>query len=75
VQDTQLRIFLGSDVDVLRSKAADRLFEHFYPESYAAWRTISCSAVTFDVDRFLDSMFLVEEIDLGDQVALLITDQ
>jgi hypothetical protein len=75
VQDTQLRIFLGSDVDVLRRKAADRLFEHSYPESYAAWRTISCDAVIFDVDRFLDSMFIVEEIDLGDQVALLITDQ
>jgi hypothetical protein len=76
VEDNSLDIFLGSNFTDLRREAAYQLFELFYPDEYRAWEKTTCDGLIFDTDRFLDSpAFCAEEIDLGDQVALLVASQ
>lgn len=76
VEDNNLDIFLGSNFTDLRREAAYQLFELFYPDEYRAWEKTTCDGLIFDTDRFLDSPALsVEEVRLGDQVALLVAPQ
>jgi hypothetical protein len=73
VEDANLEIFLGSNFVDLREEAAYNLFQVYYGEEYDFWERSHCEGLIFDVDRFLDSSgFSVEEIDLGNQKALLI---
>lgn len=76
VEDTGLDIFLGSNFTDLRRATAYQLFELYYPEEYRVWEKSTCDGLHFDTDRFLDSPALwVEEVKLGDQVALLVAAQ
>jgi hypothetical protein len=76
VEDHCLQIFLGASFTDLRKEAAYELFELYYPEEYRAWEKTTCDGLIFDTDRFLDSpAFSVEEVKLGDQVALLVAAQ
>ena len=76
VEDQFLHVFRGSNFTDLRREAAYELFELYYPEAYAAWEQSRCDGLIFDTDRFLDSPgFSVEEVRLGNQVALLIAPQ
>ena len=76
VEDACLEIFLGPNFTDLRRDAAFQLFELYYPEEYRIWEKSICDGLHFDTDRFLDSpAFSVEEVKLGDEVALLIATQ
>ncbi len=76
VEDQCLDIFLGSNFTDLRREAAYQLFEVFYPDEFRSWEKTTCDGLIFDTDRFLDSPALsVEEVRLGDQVALLVAGQ
>jgi len=67
---------LGSNFTDLRQEAAYQLFELFYPDEYKAWEKTTCDGLIFDTDRFLDSpVFSVEEVKLGNEVALLVASQ
>ena len=73
VEDESLEVFLGSNFTDLRREVAYELFELYYPEAYRAWEQSACDGLIFDTNRFLDSPGLwVEEVRLGDQVALLV---
>lgn len=74
VEDDPPFVFFGSSFFDLRREAAYELFELFYPEAYALWERGTCDGLIFDTDRFLDSPgFGVEELDFGDQKALIIS--
>jgi len=76
VEDLSLDIFVGTNFCEVRREAAYELFELYYPEEYRVWEKSHCDGLTFDPDHFLDSpVFSVEEVDLGDQVALLVATQ
>jgi hypothetical protein len=76
VEDQALHLFEGTNFLDLRRKAAYELFELYHPEAYAAWERSCCDGLIFDTDRFLDSLsFSVEEIRLGDRVALIVAPQ
>jgi hypothetical protein len=76
VQDYCLYVFSGTNFIDLRRDAAYELFELFYPDQYRTWNESHCDGLIFDVDRFLDSPSLwVEEVELGDEVALLVAAQ
>ena len=76
VEDQCLDVYLGSNFTDLRRETAYELFELYYPEEYRIWEKSICDGLYFDPDRFLDSpAFSVEEVDLGDQVALLVATQ
>ncbi|MCX6924927.1 MAG: hypothetical protein NT154_17195 [Verrucomicrobia bacterium] len=76
VEDNCIEIFLGATFTDLRREAAYQLFELFYPVEYRAWEKTTCDGLIFDTNRFLDSpAFAIEEIQLGDQVALLVASQ
>lgn len=73
VQDQCLHVFYGTSFLDVRREAGYELFELYYPEAYAAWEKSLCDGLIFDVDRFLDSPSLwVEEVELGDEVAMLV---
>ena len=73
VEGANLEIFLGSNFGDLREEAAWSLFKVYYGEEYDFWERSHCEGLVFDVDRFLDSSgFSVEEVNLGNQKALLI---
>lgn len=76
VEDQMLHICQGTSFIDVRHEAAYELFELYYPEAYAAWEESCCDGLIFDPDRFLDSpSFSVEEVRMGDQVAVIITAQ
>jgi hypothetical protein len=73
VEDLPLDIFVGANLCDVRRAAAFELFELYYPEEYRVWEASLCDGLTFDPDQFLASpMFRVEEVDLGEQVAVLV---
>jgi hypothetical protein len=73
VQDNNLQVFFGSGFVDLRRATAYELFELYYPEEYRIWEQSHCDGLIFDTDLFLDSpVFWVEEVELGDEVALLV---
>lgn len=73
VEDCPLEILFGTNFIDLRREAAFQLFELYYPEEYRVWEKSLCDGLIFDTDRFLDSpVFCLEEVRLGDQVALLV---
>jgi hypothetical protein len=73
VEDLPLDIFVGTDFCDVRRTAAYELFELYYPEEYRVWEQSLCDGLTFDPDHFLASpIFRVEEVDLGEQVAVLV---
>ncbi len=73
IEDQCLQVFLGSNFTDLRREVAYELFELYYPEEYRIWEKSTCDGLLFDTDRFLDSpVFSVEEVNLGDEVALLV---
>lgn len=76
VDDLSVHVFHGTNFTDLRREAAFELFELYYPDEFATWEKSMCDGLIFDTDRFLDSpSFGVEEIDLGDQKALIIAPQ
>jgi len=76
VEDDTPHIFIGSNFTDLRQEAAYELFELYYPEAYAVWEKSTCDGLIFDTDRFLDSpSWSVDEVNLGDRKALLISPQ
>ena len=76
VQDACVQVFVGTSFLDLRREAAYELFELYYPEEYRVWEKSRCDGLIFDTDRFLDSpVFSVEEVTLGDEVALLVAAQ
>jgi len=76
VEDGCVDVFLGSNFTDLRQEAAYQLFELFYPDEYKAWEKSTCDGLMFDTNRFLDSpVFSVDEVRLGDQVAILVGSQ
>ena len=76
VQDHCLHVYFGRSFIDLRREVAYELFELYFPEAYQAWQASLCDGLIFDVDRFLDSPSLwVEEVELGDEVALLVAPQ
>jgi hypothetical protein len=73
VEDLPLDIFVGTNFSDVRRAAAFELFELYYPEEYRVWEKSLCDGLTFDPDHFLASpIFMVEEVDLGEQVAVLV---
>ena len=73
VEDLPLDIFVGTNFSDVRRAAAYELFELYYPEEYRVWEKSLCDGLTFDPDGFLASpIFMVEEVDLGEQVAVLV---
>ena len=73
VEDLPLDIFVGTNFSDVRRTAAFELFELCYPEEYRVWEKSLCDGLTFDPDHFLASpIFMVEEVDLGEQVAVLV---
>ena len=73
VEDENVHLFFGPNFWDLRREAAYELFELYYPEAYAGWEKSTCDGLVFDTDRFLDSpSFSVEEVRLGDRVALIV---
>lgn len=73
VQDNGLQVFYGTSFTDVRREAAYELFELYYPEAYHVWEKSLCDGLIFDVDRFLGSpSWWVEEVKLGDAVALLV---
>lgn len=73
VEDLPLDIFIGTNISDVRRAAAFELFELYYPEEYRVWEQSLCDGLTFDPDDFLASpIFRVEEVDLGEQVAVLV---
>jgi hypothetical protein len=73
VEDLPLDVFIGTNFCDVRREAAYQLFELYYPEEYQVWEKSACDGLTFDPDRFLDSpVFSVEELELGQQVAVLV---
>jgi hypothetical protein len=73
VEDQPLDIFVGTNFSDVRRTAAFELFELYYPEEYRVWEKSLCDGLTFDPDDFLASpIFMVEEVDLGEQVAVLV---
>ena len=76
VEDQCLEVYLGSNFTDLRRETAYELFELYYPEEYRVLEQSTCDGLHFDPDHFLDSpAFSVEEVDLGDEVALLVATQ
>ena len=76
VQDHCLHVFFGTNFLDVRREAAYELFELYHPEEYRVWGSSLCDGLIFDTDRFLDSpVFSVEEVKLGDEVALLVAPQ
>jgi len=76
LEDHCLHMFFGSNFLDVRREAAYELFEIYHPEEYRVWEKSHCDGLIFDTDQFLDSpVFSVEEVKLGDGVALLIAPQ
>jgi hypothetical protein len=76
VEDENVHIFLGDCFTDVRKEAAYELFELYWPEEYKAWEGSLCDGLIFDPDRFLDSpAFSVDEVKLGDTVAVLVAPQ
>ena len=76
VQDHCLHVFFGTNCLDVRQEAAYELFELYHPEEYRVWEQSHCDGLIFDTDQFLDSpMFLVENVKLDDEVALLVAAQ
>jgi len=76
IEDMNLHLFFGSNFTDLRKEAAYELFELFWPEAYEVWNSSLCDGLIFDTDRLLDSPILwVEEVSLGEQVALIVLPQ
>lgn len=76
VEDTGLDIFMGSNFTDVRREAAYELFELYYPEEYQAWKKSHCDGLSFDTEVFLRSpVFSVEEVRLGDKVAVMVASQ
>ena len=76
VEDENVYIYFGSNFSDLRRAVAYELFELYHPEAYAVWEKSLCDGLIFDTDRFLDSVsFSVEEVRLGDKVALIVSPQ
>ena len=76
LDDLNLYIFLGTSFYDVRREAAYELFEQYYPEAFAAWDTSHCDGLSFSPDDFLDSpCWSVEEVQFGNEVALLVVPQ
>ena len=76
VQDRCVQVFIGNRSRDVRRDAALELFELYYPAEYRVWEKSSCDGLVFDKDLFLDSpIFQVEEVNLGDEVAVLVAAQ
>lgn len=76
VEDFPLHVFLGTSFLDVRREAAYELFELYYPDEYRVWEKSTCDGLVFDTDWFLNSpVFSVEEVRLGDEVALLVAAQ
>lgn len=76
IEDLDCQIFVGSNFTDLRRNTAHELFELYYPEEYVVWEKSHCDGLIFDTDRFLDSpTWSVEEVKIGDKVALIVSPQ
>ena len=76
VQDRCVQVFIGNRSRDVRRDAALELFELYYPAEYRVWEKSTCDGLVFDKDLFLDSpIFQVEEVNLGDEVAVLVAAQ
>lgn len=76
LEDHCLHTFFGSNFLDVRREAAHELFEIYHPEEYGVWEKSHCDGLILDTDQFLDSpVFSVEEVKLGEGVALLIVPQ
>ena len=73
VEDHALHLFFGSNFLDLYREAAYELFELYYPDEYTVWEKSTCDGLIFDPEAFLGSpSFFVDEVSLGDEVALLV---
>ena len=74
VQDQRLHMFVSDEsIYDLRKDAACALFELYHPNEYAVWDSGRCEALIFETDLFLDSpCFCVEDVTLGERVAVLV---
>ena len=76
LDDLNLHIFRGSSFYDVRREAAYELFELYYPEAYRVWESSHCDGLNFSPEDFLDSpSWSVEEVRLGDEVAVLVVPQ
>ena len=75
VEGLRMDLFTGANFIDLRREAAYELLRRDCPEEYRAWKQGTWDGLTFDPDEFLDSVFLVEEVKLGDDVMLLVAGQ
>ncbi len=76
VQDHCVQVFTGTSFLDVRRDAAHELFELYYPDEYRVWEKSLCDGLIFDHDRFLESpCFCIDEVNLGDEVALLVAPQ
>ena len=76
VQDHCVQVFSGTNFLDVRRDAAHDLFEVYYPDEYRVWEKSLCDGLIFDHERFLESpCFCIEEVNLGDEVALLVAPQ
>ncbi len=76
LEDTTLDIFLGTDLHDTRRKAAYDLFPQYFPEECHLWARTRCTGLRFDPEDFLASpQFSVEQVTLGEQVAVMVACQ
>lgn len=76
VQNHCVQVFTGTNFLDVRRDAAHELFELYYPDEYRVWEKSLCDGLIFDHDLFLESpCFCIEEVNLGDEVALLVAPQ
>jgi hypothetical protein len=73
LEDQHLAVFFGGNFHDVRRDAAFELFETYYPELFRLWDACPMNGLRFDWDDFLDSpVWTVEEVTLGDRVAVLV---
>ena len=76
LEETALDVFLGSNLTDTRRKAAFDLFPLYFPEESHVWAKSRCTGLRFDPEDFLSSPdFSVEEVTLGEQVAVMVASQ
>ncbi len=73
IEHPDRHLFIGDDFFNLRDEAADALLAYYWPEGHSAAQTSRTAGLFSDSGRVLQWMMCtVEEVDLGDQLALIV---
>ena len=73
IEHPDRHLFIGDDFFDLRDEAADALLAYYWPEGHRAAQSSHTAGLFSDSGRVLQWMMCtVEEVDLGDQLALIV---